>query len=472
MLKTRPGYFFLSFALLIVMILTPIILVTSTNDASVKTSIALYKNRLQSTNAGKQALQSRFDSFLASPQLALSPLGARQYEPARAIDSLADASLKYIINSQASLIPSTLDLNGNSADECVDNPSFACDDLKVFQGETIINENRFSLSQDRLAYNLVEQERQERQERDAAGENGAANENDRLAEDAAARFVPFELADENQQVQAAADLGPVQHFYYSIPALGTGNASRLECKYFSLNQELLGPLKFIQALNPNEQPKYLDPLNHPCNLNSIQAKEQIAIPLFNVNNPIDYDDLKLGIRIFSKCSSGRPVCDIDRRIDLRVQNLGRAIFSAAIIDLEDPDFLYFNENFITTSQLNTATLYQIVTPGLDANNRRGAAIAALFTPTDILANGRQTLADIIANNENDRMLVIILNFLETQLGNASLDEIEYQVLSNQAIGDNKVVAAGELKYLDRNYKLKNLSWQPEFDIDTGVVFGN
>jgi len=459
------------------MILTPIILVTSTNDASVKTSIALYKNRLQSTNAGKQALQSRFDSFLTSRQLALSPLGAREYQPARPIGSLEGASLKYIINSQASLIPSTLDLNGNSTDECVDNPSFACDDLRVFQGETIINANRFSLSQDRLAYNLVAQEleeRQERQERDAAGENGAANDNDPPAEDAAARFVPFESAVENQPGGAAAELRLVEHFYYSIPALGTGNASRLECKYFSLNQELLGPLKFIQAPNGAEQAKYLDPLNHPCNLNSIQAKEQIAIPLFNVNNPnsIDYDELELGIRIFSKCSSGRPVCDIEHRIIQNGEAFDSAIFSAAIIDLQDPDFLYFDENFITTSQLNTATLYQIVTPGRDANNGRGGVIAPLFTPTDILANGRQTLANIIADHENDRMLVIILNFLETQLGNASLDEIEYQVLSNQAIGDNKVVAAGELKYLDRNYKLKNLSLQPEFDIDTGVVFGN
>lgn len=94
-------------------------------------------------------------------------------------------------------------------------------------------------------------------------------------------------------------------FYYTVPALGTGDANNEPCQPFKLDLTTT-----------------TDPLDHPCNWNRIEANQTVAIPLF-IRDPQDpteliYPDVTtenylLALRLRFPCTNNKRECDPSER---------------------------------------------------------------------------------------------------------------------------------------------------------------
>jgi hypothetical protein len=90
-------------------------------------------------------------------------------------------------------------------------------------------------------------------------------------------------------------------FYYTVPALGTGDANNEKCQPFKLDLTTK-----------------TDPLDHPCNWNRIEANQTVAIPLF-IRDPEDPDNLiypnvttgdyLLALRLRFPCTNNKRECE-------------------------------------------------------------------------------------------------------------------------------------------------------------------
>lgn len=97
------------------------------------------------------------------------------------------------------------------------------------------------------------------------------------------------------------------NFYYTVPALGTGNAAE-DCKMNELN---------IDKETPSG--KKVDPLDDPCNWNTLALGETVEIPLY-VRNPENPDEIiihrpeNLKLRVRFRCENGVEICDAEDRL--------------------------------------------------------------------------------------------------------------------------------------------------------------
>ena len=92
-----------------VAVLTPVILVTSMNDLSVKTSINLYQNKLQSRNFGMSELDTKFEEFLGLNTDPLDKFDSNLDVPLNGENGEDDNNqLLYRFNSRSTLTPSNL----------------------------------------------------------------------------------------------------------------------------------------------------------------------------------------------------------------------------------------------------------------------------------------------------------------------------------------------------------------------------
>lgn len=409
MLKTKSGYFFLSFALLIVAVITPVVLVTSLNDLSVKTSINLYKNRLESFNIGENLVDSKFSDFLAAnPGSDL--YGISELLPRREIEG-AEPSLEYKIFSQSSLTPTILDLElGRVDDMSLDTMQFrnrfktySLEDgsPRLVDMDNFLREERIGVEADDRLVRAVERDRE-----DLGLENGG-----------------LELSNAN--------------FLYTLPALGTGDATDLECVPFDLN---------LNILRSNRDENFIDPLNHPCNYNKLEFGDMIAIPLFYKDNGevINYDFASpMQISFRGPCSEFQEYCNLEQRIGFPVnENLKMAIVGSQ-------GDVFLTEDIFLDNPLN-----------INLSRLR-------FSKLDLDVNGALLINDIIQDDLEKPMLI-----LQSKNNNLDIPYLEYQVRSAKPFADNKVTMTANIINSGRTYNMEFRQFKPEINVDLGVVFGN
>ncbi len=409
MLKTKSGYFFLSFALLIVAVITPVVLVTSLNDLSVKTSINLYKNRLESFNIGENLVDSKFSDFLAanpgSDLYGISELLSR-------VENEDDEpSLEYKIFSQSSLTPTASDPQmGRVEDGSLDTMQFR----ERFR--TIVNDDDGSTR-------LVDLDNFLREERIGVE-----------ADDALVRAV------ERDREGLELDVGGVElrnaNFLYTLPALGTGDATDLECVPFDLNSNILREFSFI------------DPLEHPCNYNKLEFGDVIAIPLFykDANGEVvNYDfESQMQISFRGPCSEFQEYC-ANNRIGLPGnEKLKMAIVGSGGEVYQGQDLL--NLEAETSFRLNLR----------------------FFSELGLVVNGNLNINQIIDEKELEKPMLI----LQSENNNLDIPYLEYQVRSAKPFADNKVTMTANVINSGRTYNMDSRQFKPEINVDLGVVFGN
>ena len=416
MSKTKSGYFFLSFALLMVAILTPVIMVTSMNDLGVKTSINLYKNRIESRSFGLGEIDNKFETFLLNNSGDL--LGLFEKSDPADVES-EESQLQYLFNSKSTLIPTNLrELdNYNSTDRS--NLVFDSEQVKLrtlSDGQTIFVEldREFNLEQDRLLENR----------RTGSGERVTIIEEE--------------------------PTGPASYTHI-LPAAGTGNATGLDCDYYSLNLNL--PEKY-----PDLVPITLDPANNPCNFNKWNAGESIMIPLYNKTDTISNKvllsrDQNLAIRLKTPCADAKEFCVETERKNLTDEN---DLIQMALIDLET------DKVWVHQSNLAFATVIENLE-------------SVRFTELGIVINGENRLDQILSSNEIVKP-ALVLKLLDNGTRNFGDDSpftnLEYQVLSTVPFADNKVIMTASVWNNSRLYDLGNRMFTPETNVDLGVVFGN
>lgn len=107
--------------------------------------------------------------------------------------------------------------------------------------------------------------------------------------------------------------------FYTVPALGTGNANNETCTPFQLN--------LTDTYTYNGQTYPIDPLEHPCNWNWIEKNETVAIPLFTrVDDPdnegqtlIRYQKPELlSLRLRYPCLNTSGYCHPEERLELKI----------------------------------------------------------------------------------------------------------------------------------------------------------
>jgi len=416
MSKTKSGYFFLSFALLMVAILTPVIMVTSMNDLGVKTSINLYKNRIESRSFGLGAIDNKFETFLSTNSGDL--LGLFEKSDRADVES-EESQLQYLFNSKSTLIPTNLPelVNYNSTDRgnLLFDPAQVklrtlSDGKKIF----VDLDREFNLEQDRLLENR----------RTGSGERVTITPGD-----------PTEP----------------ESYPHILPAAGTGNATGLDCDYYSLNLNL--PAKY-----PDLVPITLDPANNPCNFNKWNAGESIMIPLYNKTNAVTNKvllarDQNLAIRLKTPCTDAKEFCAETERKNLID---GRDLIQMALVDLEN------DKVWVHQSNLR----FDSIIAGLGSKR---------FTELGIVINGDNGLDEILRGNEIVKP-ALVLKLLDNGTRNFGDDSpftnLEYQVVSNVPFADNKVIMTASVWNNSRLYDLGNRMFTPETNVDLGVVFGN
>ena len=394
MLKTKSGYFFLSFALLIVAVITPVVLVTSLNDLSVKTSINLYKNRVESFNIGENLVDSKFSGFLSQ-----NP-GSDLYGISRFEGADDDPRLAYKIFSQSSLTPTLVDIDG------VILANNALFDSMGFK-------DRFKVYNDNVLSRLVDMD----------------NFSEELVEIETNRQPDDVLEDAN--------------FVYTLPALGTGNATDLECVPFDLNSNILG-----------SQHQFVDPLDHPCNYNKLVFGDMIVIPLFYENqggDVVNYDlDSSMQISFRLPCPDLREYCnDIQRNARAnRIQFPEGESLKMAILGSQGK---VYQGREVLNLQAET-------TLGLNLSR---------FSELGLVVNGNLLIEDIIRDGMVKPMLI-----LQSENNNLDVPYLEYQVRSASPFADNKVTMTANVINSGRTYKMESRQFRPEINVDLGVVFGN
>lgn len=415
MSKTKSGYFFLSFALLMVAILTPVIMVTSMNDLGVKTSINLYKNRIESRSFGLGAIDNKFETFLLNNSGDLLGLFEKS-DPARV--EVEESQLQYLFNSKSTLIPTNLRelVNYNSTDRS--NLVFNREQVKLRRlsdGQNIFVDldREFNLEQDRLLENRT--------------------------------------TDSGERVTIAGDPIEPDSYTHILPAAGTGNATGLDCEYYSLNLNL--PAKY-----PDLVPITLDPANNPCNFNKWNAGESIMIPLYNktnagTNNVLLARGQNLAIRLKTPCADAKEFCAETERKNLRD---GRDLIQMALVDLATDKVWVHQSNLAFDTEI----------ADLATKN---------FTELGIVINGDNTLTQILSRNDIVRP-ALVLKLLDNGTHNfqdqSPFTNLEYQVVSEVPFADNKVIMTASVWNNSRLYDLGNRVFTPETNVDLGVVFGN
>lgn len=403
MLKTKSGYFFLSFALLIVAVITPVVLVTSLNDLSVKTSINLYKNRVDSFNIGENLVDSKFSGFLSqnpgSDLYGISELLSRGE-----IDG-EEPSLEYKIFSQSSLTPTTLvDINGVFV-----NNNILFDSMGV--------KDRFKVySTDDGSHRLVDMD----------------NFSEELVE-----------IETNQQPD---DVLEDANFVYTLPALGTGDATDLECVPFDLNSNILG-----------SEHESVDPLDHPCNYNKLVFGDMIVIPLFYENqrgDVVNYDfnsSMQISFRL--PCPDLSEYCHDNQRNNRNNRNNR--------IQFPEGERL---KMAILGSQGKVYQGREVL--NLQAETTLGLNLSR-FSELGLVVNGNLLIEEIISDGVVKPMLI-----LQSENNNLDAPYLEYQVRSASPFADNKVTMTANVINSGRTYKMESRQFRPEINVDLGVVFGN
>lgn len=427
MSKTKSGYFFLSFALLMVAVLTPVIMVTSMNDLSVKTSINLYKNRLQSRNFGLNQVDTKFEEFLAEHN---NLLGLFESSLVRAdVNDEADQELLYRFNSKSTLVPS----NRNDA----------------LQGYASANDNRdlrglFEFARVKFRPFLPN---------NGGGESGVFVDTEREASTERQRALDRAADDDGGGLNMQeGDLADPAHYYHILPAAGTGDASALECRYYDLNLNLF-------AKYPGVIPPTMDPLDNPCHFNQWQVGESIMIPLFDGEQKIilgnDDNANKMGLRLRLPCQDDQPYCMETERKTL-AQDGG--LVQVAMMDLKS-DKVWVGLNNIRFESLR------------DLGNLQ-------LTELGIVVNGEQIISNILINERVIQPALVLKLADDNRLFNNNNDRqrpfsgLEYQVVSNVPFADNKLIMTSSVASNSRLYELGNRSFSPEINLDLGVVFGN
>jgi hypothetical protein len=108
------------------------------------------------------------------------------------------------------------------------------------------------------------------------------------------------------------------NFFYTLPVLGTGNAHNQRCTPFRL--------RLLDTYAKNGQPKFVDPLDHPCNWNRLEVakNEFVTVPLFYRDpdsGDITYPDRNLfTVRFRFPCGNMQRMCDPEDRHELKVAN--------------------------------------------------------------------------------------------------------------------------------------------------------
>jgi len=407
MLKTKSGYFFLSFALLIVAVITPVVLVTSLNDLSVKTSINLYKNRLESFNIGENLVDSKFSDFLAAnPGSDL--YGISELLP-RGENEGAEPSLEYKIFSQSSLTPTTLNL-AEANRPYLDSMGFA-KRFKTYSlddgSPRLVDIENFS-QDERIGFDVDEELR---------------------------RAVVRERA-EDPDVDDDLNLLD-SRFLYTLPALGTGDATDLECVPFDLNSNILREFSFI------------DPLEHPCNYNKLEFGDMIAIPLFykDANGNVENYDFESPMQISFRgpCNDLSEHCEDRLRMNLpRGEKLKMAILGSGGEVYQGQELLNLEEE--TSFRLDLR----------------------FFSELGLVVNGNLRINQIIDQEELEKPMLI----LQSENNNLNIPYLEYQVRSTKPFADNKVTMTANVINSGRTYNMDSRQFKPEINVDLGVVFGN
>ena len=420
MSKTKSGYFFLSFALLMVAVLTPVILVTSMNDLSVKTSINLYQNKLQSRNFGMSELDAKFEAFLGENADPLDKFDSNLDEPLNGENGEDDNNqLLYRFNSRSTLIPSNLnralaDFNSTNRDT-----KGLFDVEKIRFRPTIDVPNTGVFVDTSRDFNLEA-------ERVLDNENNVIN---------------LDVGDDN--------LRPPAFYYNILPAAGTGDASSFDCRDFDLNLDLF-------AREPEFIPPQMDPMDNPCNFNKWSVGESTLIPLYHDGQKVIVNgDAKMALRLRLPCVDNKPFCNETERHNLSSNG---SLIQVALVDMES-DKVWVAANRIEFSKfINFRTL--------------------ALTELGIVVNGPENISEILSDNNLEKpALVLKLVDDRRQLTREGQDmgpfsDLSYQVVSSVPFADNKLVMTASVFSNSRLYDLGSRVFEPEVNIDLGVVFGN
>ena len=115
------------------------------------------------------------------------------------------------------------------------------------------------------------------------------------------------------------DVAEFEKFYYTVPALGTGNAGE-DCSYNRLNLDKTYPSS-TSTDGTTDAPEYVDPLDDPCNWNTLALGETVGIPLYYkykdasgeiVTQQYTPETLKLRVRL--ACADGEAYCPNEDRL--------------------------------------------------------------------------------------------------------------------------------------------------------------
>jgi len=420
MSKTKSGYFFLSFALLMVAVLTPVILVTSMNDLSVKTSINLYQNKLQSRNFGMSELDTKFEEFLGLNTDPLDKFDSNLDVPFDGANGEDDNNqLLYRFNSRSTLIPSNL--NRALAD-------FASTNLNT-RGLFDVDKIRFRpTTDDRDTGVFVDTSRDFNLE----AERILDNENNR---------VNLDLGDDNLIIP---------EFYYNIlPAAGTGDASSFDCRDFDLNLDLF-------AREPEFIPPQMDPMDNPCNFNKWSVGESILIPLYHNSEKVVLDvGNRMALRLRLPCVDNEPFCNETERHNL---SENESLIQVALVDMES-DKVWVADNRTEFSKLINLRNLNMLELGININEPQ--RISAVLDDAQLVKPA------LVLKLVDDRRE---LEFGGQKIGPFS--ELSYQVVSSVPFADNKLVMTASVLSNSRLYDLGSRVFEPEVNIDLGVVFGN
>ena len=420
MSKTKSGYFFLSFALLMVAVLTPVILVTSMNDLSVKTSINLYQNKLQSRNFGMSELDTKFEEFLGLNTDPLDKFDSNLDVPLNGENGEDDNNqLLYRFNSRSTLTPSNLnralaDFNSTNRDT---RGLFDVDKIRFRPTIDVPNTGVFvDTSRD---FNLE-------------AERILDNENNR---------VNLDVGDDNLILP---------EFYYNIlPAAGTGDASSFDCRDFDLNLDLF-------AREPEFIPPQMDPMDNPCNFNKWSVGESILIPLYHNSEKVVLNvGNRMGIRLRLPCVDNKPFCDETVRHNL---SSNESLIQVALVDMES-DKVWVADNRIEFSKLINLRNLNMLELGININEPQ--RISAVLDDVQLVKPA------LVLKLADDRR-----QLTRDGLDMGPFSELSYQVVSSVPFADNKLVMTASVFSNSRLYDLGSRVFEPEVNIDLGVVFGN
>jgi hypothetical protein len=299
--------------------------------------------------------------------------------------------------------------------------------------------------------------------------------------------------------------------YYTVPALGTGNAGE-DCTYNRVNVGKTYPAAV------GEDAVLVDPLDDPCNWNTLALGETVGIPLFFkyldgeevVTQQYTPSNLRLRIRL--KCSDGSSYCPNEER-EVFYNPLGvddefdgyddsERVFNWVIEDIASgevftPDVRWANSDEEGRSELNSELtvfrLSNLYGNDLDdfVNSRFysfGSSFFANFLGTPIrdirdAFNGvewnlRDDLLTVAYESSRELMLYIEFlndNFYFDDFGDlgSKIRSIEYQILSDVPLGNTDYYAVGSASFVgESDYALNQSRIKGPVPSSPGLVIGN